>query len=158
MRRIAANQRDIEPVALVAGAGVGDLVQLDGARAHAPPPSMVTRRTHVLALDQAGGAGEPRRDTAAHAGAAGRTRAIKRLDLVEQKLDRRGIGRLRGKAQPHVRRRGVAAVREAAAVIAEHADDADGVGAELSSGARRRIRSAIVSAASLARAAAFGPA
>ena len=42
VRRIPADQRDVEPVALVAGPRIGDLVELDGARIHAPPPSMVT--------------------------------------------------------------------------------------------------------------------
>src|SRR5262245_56904948 len=41
VRGVAANQRDVEPVALVAGAGVGDVVELDGALPHALPPSIV---------------------------------------------------------------------------------------------------------------------
>ena len=64
-------------------------------------PSMVTRGARS-ALDQTGRAGNARRQAPADACAAGRTRAIKRLDLVEQEFDLRGVGRLRGKAQPNV--------------------------------------------------------
>ncbi len=48
MRGIAADERDIEPVALVAGARIGDLVQFDGTRLMRRPPSMVTRGAAYL--------------------------------------------------------------------------------------------------------------
>ena len=42
VRRIAADQRDVESIALVAGARIGDFVQADRPR-HAGAPDMVTR-------------------------------------------------------------------------------------------------------------------
>ena len=43
MRRIAAYKRDVQPIALVARASVGDLVQHDGPRCHARLSNMVVQ-------------------------------------------------------------------------------------------------------------------
>src|SRR5262245_38179863 len=42
VRRITARERDVQPITLVARTGIGDVVQRDGFRAHAPPLIIVT--------------------------------------------------------------------------------------------------------------------
>ena len=91
VRGITADEDEIEPVALVAGARIGNVVQADRY--------VSCRRTQhgharfgKAAFDEAGGAGKAWRDAPAHPCPAGRSRAIKRFGLIEQNVDLGSIG------------------------------------------------------------------